>query len=78
MHIEFYNIIQGYINSSNKQRVLVLNDPYYSFNPTNENILIKDSIKNIKNRDNIKIVESIDEFLVIEDNYELIINFLTN
>ena len=41
MHIDFYKIIQGYISSSNKNSVLILNDPYYSFNPTHENILIK-------------------------------------
>ena len=74
MHIDFYNIIQGYISSSNKNSVLILNDPYYSFNPTHENILIKDVIKNIKNKNNIKIVESIDEYFEIADNYELIIN----
>ncbi len=74
MHIEFYNIIQGYINSSKGKSVLILNDPYYSFNPTNENILIKNAIKNLKNKNNIKIVENIDEFFEIYDNYELIIN----
>ena len=74
MHIDFYKIIQGYISSSNKNSVLVLNDPYYSFNPTHENIIIKDVIKNIKNKNNIKIVESIDEYFEIADNYELIIN----
>ncbi len=74
MHIDFYKIIQGYISSSNKNSVLILNDPYYSFNPTHENILIKDVIKNIKNKNNIKIVESIDEYFEIADNYELIIN----
>ena len=61
MHIDFYNIIQKYINSLTNKNVLILNDPYYSFNPTNENILIKDSIKNFKNKNNIKIIESIDE-----------------
>ena len=74
MHIDFYKIIQGYISSSNKNSVLILNDPYYSFNPTHENIIIKDVIKNIKNKNNIKIVESIDEYFEIADNYELIIN----
>lgn len=74
MHIDFYKIIQGYISSSNKNSVLILNDPYYSFNPTHENILIKDVVKNIKNKNNIKIVESIDEYFEIVDNYELIIN----
>ena len=74
MHIDFYKIIQGYISSSNKNSVLILNDPYYSFNPTHENILIKDVIKNIKNKNNIKIVENIDEYFEIADNYELIIN----
>ncbi len=74
MYIEFYNIIDRYIKSSIKQKILILNDPYYSFNPTNENILIKEAVGKLENKKNIKIIENVDEFLKLKDNYELIIN----
>ena len=41
MYIDFYKNIEKYINSSDGKKVLILNDPYYSFNATIENISIK-------------------------------------
>ena len=70
MHKDFYKHIERYLNSSENKKILVLKDSYYSFNATNENILIEQLI----NKENIKVINTFDEFINLEDKFEIIIN----
>ncbi|MDC3187107.1 class I SAM-dependent methyltransferase [Pelagibacteraceae bacterium] len=74
MYIDFYKNIEKYINSSDGKKVLILNDPYYSFNATIENISIKDNLSKISNNKKIIVVEQVEDFLELKDSYEIIVN----
>ena len=74
MYIDFYKNIEKYINSSDGKKVLILNDPYYSFNATIENISIKDNLSKISNNKKIIVVEQVEDFLELKDSFEIIIN----
>ncbi len=74
MHKDFFKQIERYLNTSENKKVLILNDTYYSFNATNENILIEDNIDKLLYRKNIRVINTFDEFNNLNDNFEIIIN----
>ena len=74
MHKDFFKQIERYLNTSENKKVLILNDTFYSFNATKENILIEDNIDKLLNRENIRVINTFDEFNNLNDNFEIIIN----
>ena len=40
MHIGFFKNIEKYLEDMDNKKILVLNDSYFSYNPTNQNITI--------------------------------------
>ena len=59
MHIGFYKHIEKYLINKNNVKILILNDPYYSYNATQNNNTIDEYLKSIKN---IKVLENIKKF----------------
>ena len=62
MHKDFFKQIERYLNTSENKKVLILNDTFYSFNATKENILIEDNIDKLLNKENIRVINTFDEF----------------
>ena len=71
MHIGFYKHIEKYLINKNNAKILILNDPYYSYNATQNNNTIYEYLKSIKN---IKVLEDINEFSKLKIKYDIIIN----
>ena len=71
MHIGFYKHIEKYLINKNNVKILILNDPYYSYNATQNNNTIYEHLKSIKN---IKVLEDINEYSKLKIKYDIIIN----
>lgn len=74
MHTNFYNHITKYFDLIENKKILILNDPYYSFSATKKNINIEKKIDKLINNKNIKLVNKAEEFLKLTEKFEIIIN----
>jgi len=74
MHTNFYNHITKYFDLIDNKKILILNDPYYSFSATKININIEKKIDKLINNKNIKLVNKAEEFLKLTEKFEIIIN----
>ena len=62
MHIGFFKNIEQYLKEKGDKKILVLNDSYFSYNPTNQNAAIRKYLENLENSKNIKVIEKIEDF----------------
>ncbi len=74
MHVGFFKNIEEYLTKEDNKKILVLNDSYFSYNPTNQNSIIIDYIDSLENRKNINIVEKTETFFQLKNDYDIIIN----
>jgi len=74
MHIGFFKNIEKYLAKTYDKKILVLNDSYFSFNPTNQNSQIIKYLENLENSKNIKIIEKAEDFFQLKNDYDVIIN----
>ena len=73
MHIGFFKNIENYLKETGNKKILVLNDSYFSYNPTNKNAKISKYLDTLENSKNIKIVEKIEDFFQLKNDYDIII-----
>ena len=48
MHIGFFKNIEQYLKEKGDKKILVLNDSYFSYNPTNQNAAIRKYLENLE------------------------------
>ena len=53
MHIGFFKNIENYLKQTGNKKILVLNDSYFSYNPTNQNAKISKYLETLQNSKNI-------------------------
>ena len=74
MHRGFFKNIEKYLTNTDDKQILVLNDSYFSYNPSNQNSEIIKYLEDLENSKNIKIVEKTENFYQLKNDYDIIIN----
>ena len=70
MHIGFFKNIEQYLKEKGDKKILVLNDSYFSYNPTNQNAKISKYLDTLQNNKNIEILRLHKIYLTISSSLD--------